>query len=234
MDASLKMRDTLLNPKSKYYRTGWETRSKPLRITLKNGAERLLLPLYSDLLNFSLVIYSDDHGASWRRANNPIMSRAGIQPALIRLSNGVIVAYMRNNAGILNLNKVLVSSSSDDGLTWTPAMPSLNFRNNNSSLSVTKMTYGKYSGDIALAYNPDDNRNTLEVAISKDDGVTWDKKIVEQANEGGVERFEYPSITQASDGNLYVSFTHDLDPILCSGHHDCQNIGVISISSTAL
>ena len=86
MDASLKMRDTLLNPKSKYYRTGWETRSKPLRITLKNGAERLLLPLYSDLLNFSLVIYSDDHGASWRRANNPIMSRAGIQPALIRLS----------------------------------------------------------------------------------------------------------------------------------------------------
>lgn len=233
-DTAIKMRDTLLNPNSKYYKIGWETRSNPLPVRLRDGTERLLLPLYSDTLHFSLVIYSDDQGASWHRANNPIMSRSGIQPALVQLSSGVIIAYLRNNAGILNLNRALVSSSSDNGLTWTPAVPSSNFRNNNSSLSVTKMTYGKYAGDIALVYNPDDRRNTLEVAISKDDGVTWHKKIVERVNEGGAERFEYPSITRASDGDLYISFTHDLDPAFCSGHKDCQTIGVIRISPVTL
>src|SRR5688572_21695593 len=45
---------------------GWMTRAKPLRLTEGAHAGRLLLPLYSDGFNISLMAISDDDGDTWR------------------------------------------------------------------------------------------------------------------------------------------------------------------------
>jgi hypothetical protein len=237
---------TMFNPNSEYYyHRGWETRSNPLKITTKDGGTRILLPLYSDALNFSAIAYSDDNGSSWSLAPSPIMTRFGIQPALVQITQPDgrkrILAYMRNNGGMLNLTRALYSYSDDDGLDWQPSIPSINFRNYSSSLSAYKLPYGEYAGSLVVVYNLDRHRKVLAIAMSRDNGKTWKKLIIEQADRSkdsnSNESFQYPSITQSADGKLYISFTHyypnDLE--YCHVEHDkaafdCQNIGTVRFS----
>ncbi|RYG31251.1 MAG: exo-alpha-sialidase, partial [Chitinophagaceae bacterium] len=68
---------------------GWMTRIQP--VILKSG--RILLPLYSDGLNMSMVAISDDDGETWK-PSLPIVGRGPIQPALAVKKNGDIVAMM--------------------------------------------------------------------------------------------------------------------------------------------
>src|SRR5690606_27262638 len=67
--------------------TGWMSRIKPL--ILQDG--KILLPLYSDGFNLSLLAISEDHGTSWL-PSLPIVGRGPIQPALARKKNGDIIA----------------------------------------------------------------------------------------------------------------------------------------------
>ena len=194
---------------------GWETRSNP--ITIKhNGKPRILLPLYSDKLNFSLILYSDDDGVTWNPS--PILSRAGIQPCLVQKKEGEIVAYMRNNGGILNLDSMLLSKSSDCGESWSNALPALvvnsswHLKNHSSSLAVYKLPYGQdgqYKNSWVLAYNPDDHRKTLQLALSEDEGETWSYRVLKQGNaKDDGNTFEYPSITQAPSGHIILSYSY--------------------------
>ena len=93
---------------------GWMTSIHPL--TLKNG--RILLPLYSDGFNFSMIAISDDDGSTWRNSL-PIVGRGPIQPALAVKKDGTIVAYMRDSGDAPN--RVQISTSSDNGESWTLA-----------------------------------------------------------------------------------------------------------------
>jgi len=234
---SIKVKETLLNSKSKYYKGSWKTRSNPIKIELANGGERLLLPLYSDLVNFSLIVYSDDQGGSWHRAQTPIMSRGAVQPALAQLEDGTLVAYMRNKNGILNKNRALISYSSDEGKNWTPAIPSTSIRNRNSNLSMMKLAYGPHCEAIALAYSPDSERKILRIALSKDGGINWHQKTLLESSDDSEERYEYPSLTQSADGMLHLSFTRILDKGACSGESgtkECQHIAVISLDPSSL
>ena len=72
--------------------TGWMTRTLPL--TLPSG--RILIPVYSDGFNASLMAISDDDGATWR-ASSPIVGLGPIQPAVVRKRNGSLVAYCRDS-----------------------------------------------------------------------------------------------------------------------------------------
>jgi hypothetical protein len=91
---------------------GWMTRIKPL--ILEDG--KILLPLYSDGYNFSLVAISEDDGESWR-PSLPIVGRGPIQPALIQKQNGDIVAYMRDSGD--PPPRVHRSISKDNGESWS-------------------------------------------------------------------------------------------------------------------
>ena len=64
-------------------RTGWMVRTHPLE--LPSG--RMLLGLYSDVYDLSLVAISDDRGATWR-PSEPIVGRGGVQPSLVRRNDG--------------------------------------------------------------------------------------------------------------------------------------------------
>src|SRR5699024_2323544 len=71
---------------------GWQTRIHPLLLS----GNKILLPLYSDGFNFSLVAISDDDGLTWH-PGLPIVGRGNVQPSLIQKKEGTIVAYMRDN-----------------------------------------------------------------------------------------------------------------------------------------
>ena len=57
---------------------------------------RLIVPLYSDGFNFSLMAITDDWGATWK-TSTPLVGVGNIQPSLARKKDGTLVAYMRDN-----------------------------------------------------------------------------------------------------------------------------------------
>lgn len=235
---SVKTRLSLLNENAyELFTKGWLNRATPIKINLQSGGERLLVPLYSDSLEFSFVIYSDDHGKTWKRAENPILGRGNLQPSIAQLGDGTLKAYMRNGYGIANRNRALVSYSYDEGKTWQTALPDEEIHNFDSSLSFLKLA----SGELVLAYNSDDTRRLLDLALFNSDGTLKQKKRLKTGVQGSHndEKFEFPSVTQSSNGALHISCRHiflDEDAICMNvedGGKSCQNIGVISIDPNA-
>ncbi|MGA0555220.1 sialidase family protein [Larkinella sp. VNQ87] len=178
---------------------GWMTRIKPL--LLDNG--RILLPLYSDGLNMSMIAISDDDGTSWR-PSLPIVGRGPIQPALARRKNGTLVAYMRDSGDMPS--RVHTSESSDQGETWTATIKS--DIPNTASVELLRLRDGKWA---FLGNDIDDGRYRLSLFLSDDEGKTWPWKFrVEdkKKNEGG---FSYPCLIQTPDGLLHMTYSHHLE-----------------------
>ena len=68
----------------KYFsRMGWMARNHP--IELPSG--RILVPLYSDGYNLSLIAITDDGGRTWS-SSEPLVSLGGVQPSLVRKRDG--------------------------------------------------------------------------------------------------------------------------------------------------
>lgn len=179
--------------------TGWMTRIKPLM--LADG--KILLPLYSDGFNLSLIAISDDGGRSWL-PSQPVVGRGNIQPALVQRKDGTIVAYMRDSGD--SPTRIQTAESNDGGVNWTAArkteLPS------GASVDALVLQDGRW----AILFNDvDDGRYRLRLYVSADEGKTWPLQyaVEDDANRKG--RFSYPSIIQASDGMLHLSYSYHLD-----------------------
>lgn len=179
--------------------TGWMTRTHPT--ILPTG--RILLPLYSDGYNVSLVAISDDQGANWR-ASQPIVGWGPIQPTLVRKENGTLVAYMRDSGNAPN--RVLVSTSTDHGESWSPAVDT-DIPNPGSSLEAIVLQDGRW----VMVYNDtEQGRHRLCAALSDDEGKTWKwKRHIAQA-EHGQASFSYPSLVQATDKTLHLTYSYSV------------------------
>jgi len=177
--------------------TGWMTRIHPF--VLPNG--RILLPLYSDGFNVSLMGISDDLGENWR-ASQPIVGLGPIQPTVARKKDGTLVAYLRDSGG--PPHRVMHSESKDDGESWTPAVDT-EIPNPGSSLEVLMLADSRW---VMVFNDTEDGRHRLAVALSDDEGATWKvKKYVDQA-EPGQKSFAYPSLIQTSDGLLHLTYSY--------------------------
>jgi predicted neuraminidase len=177
---------------------GWMTRIHP--VTLKTG--RILLPLYSDGYNFSMIAISDDDGTTWRNSL-PIVGRGPIQPALAVKKDGTIVAYMRDSGDAPT--RVHISTSSDNGESWT--VSSKTDIPNEASVELCVLKDGKWAffgNDIS------DGRYQLSLYISDDEGSTWKwKELIEyQADKKG--SFSYPCLIQTKDGLLHITYSYSL------------------------
>ncbi len=175
--------------------TGWMTRIKPL--TFPDG--RIILPLYSDGFNFSMMAISDDFGQTWT-PGLPLVGRGPIQPALIQKKNGTLVAYMRDSGDAPTM--VQISESVDMGKSWTPSaktdIP------NTASVEVLKLQDGKWAflGNDIL-----DGRYRLSLYLSDDEGATWKWKARledRKKDEGG---YSYPSMISGNDGLIHISYS---------------------------
>lgn len=177
--------------------TGWMTRTHPT--ILENG--KILLPLYSDGFNFGLIAISEDDGETWK-SSLPIVGRGLNQPSLIVRNDGSIDAYMRDDGD--EPGRIMLSHSDDEGYSWTYAVES-DIPNPGASIEVLKLK----NGDWLLAYNDvDDGRYSITVAISDDEGKTWKWKKKLENRKGG--SFSYPSVIQADDGKIHITYSYRL------------------------
>ncbi|GGC37612.1 glycosyl hydrolase [Parapedobacter defluvii] len=176
---------------------GWMTRIKPLV-----SGKRILLPLYSDGFNFSLLAISEDGGRSWK-PSLPIVGRGPIQPALAKRADGTLVAYMRDSGDAPT--RVQVSESNDGGWSWSAArktdIP------NGASVDVLVLDDGRW---VMLGNDVDDGRYRLNLYFSDDEGETWPVKLPIEYDASKQGRYSYPSLIQGSDGWLHISYSYHL------------------------
>lgn len=179
-----------------YQRLGWMPRVHPT--VLPSG--RWLWPLYCDTFSCSIVALSDDQGRTWH-ASAPIIGYGNIQPSLVRKQDGSIVAFMRDNGPF---RRIRLSTSADDGETWS-AVTSSELPNPGAGIEAIRLE----SGHWALIYNDTQTgRHSLAVALSDDEGATWKWTRHVARGAAGSGSFHYPSILQATDGAIHVTYTH--------------------------
>ena len=175
---------------------GWMTRIKPLQT--KTGS--IALPLYSDGFNFSIMAISRDQGKSWA-ASAPIVSRGGIQPALLQRNNGDIVAMMRDNGD--EPGSIKMSISKDDGKEWTPAVKT-NIQNPGSSVETLQLKDGRI---LLICNDLQKGRHKLSLYQSKDEGITWQFAGIIDQDLLQKDGFSYPAAIQAADGTIHITYS---------------------------
>lgn len=175
---------------------GWMTRIHP--ITLESG--RILLPLYSDGLNMSMVAISDDDGATWR-PGLPIVGRGPIQPALAVRKNGNIVAYMRDSGD--SPTRVQIAVSADQGESWSAAQKSE--IPNEASVELCVLKDGKWA---FLGNDINGGRYQLSLYLSDDEGKTWKWKELVEYSKDKKESYSYPCLIQTPDGLLNMTYSY--------------------------
>jgi len=162
-------------------------------IQLKSG--RLLMavayhgnsiPDRKNRLGSAWSYYSDDNGRNWqpgREVANPD-SVVVQEPGVVELKEGRILMWMRTNSGFQ-----YQSWSTDGGIGWTAAQRS----NIKSPLSPAAIDRIPRTGDLLLVWNNNDNSNPatkgkrtpLTIAISKDEGKSWQRiKNIETNPDG--------------------------------------------------
>jgi predicted neuraminidase len=179
--------------------TGWMTRIKPL--ILESG--KILLPLYSDGFNLSMVAVSEDQGQSWL-PSLPIVGRGPIQPALAQKKNGEIVTLMRDSGDAPT--RVQKSISKDEGESWSVAVKT--DIPNTASVELLVLQSGHW---VFVGNDIDDGRYRVALYLSDDEGESWKWKVYLEDEPKGSGGFSYPSLIQTDDGLLHLTYSYHLD-----------------------
>jgi len=133
---------------------------------------------------------SDDNGKTWRQSRSQLTGKTPQrhvvlqEPGVVELKDGRLMMWMRTTAGCQ-----YVSYSKDGGETWTPAAPSMMM----SPCSPASIERIPKTGDLLLVWNDHSRidkalrgkRTPLNVAISRDEGRTWEKVKTLEDDPGG-------------------------------------------------
>ncbi len=194
----------LSRARDKYYRRmGWMPRAHA--VVLRGG--RLLLPLYSDGFDFSLMALSDDGGETWR-ASAPILGLGPVQPSVLERKDGSLVAYMRDNGP--PPQRLQFSESRDGGETWSVATDT-SILNPGGGSDAVRLRSGAW---VLLNNDTEKGRHSMLVSLSDDEGKSWkwSRHLGRSAPEAGGPHFAYPSVIQAADGSLHATYTYTIAP----------------------
>ena len=187
----------------KYFsRVGWFTRTHP--IELPTG--RMILPLYSDGYSMGLMALSDDGGQTWN-ASEPLVGYGNIQPSVVRRKDGTLVAYMRDNGP--PPKRIHWSESKDNGVSWTAAADT-DLPNPGTSVECIVLGGGQW---LMVSNDLESGRYSLVAALSDDEGKTWKwrRHLDRDTATKPPGSFHYPSVIQAADGSIHVSYSYFLN-----------------------
>lgn len=197
-------------------------RSKPIH--LRSG--RILAPAsLEDSYWRAFADRSDDGGATWEKSNEITIDVSGateagtdpipvsdqsrgktgvIQPTLWQSSDGSVHMLLRSTEKC-----VYRADSTDDGATFSRAYPT-DLPNNNSGIDIARLD----SGALLLAMNPVaenwGKRTPLSLMISLDGGVSFDKLLDLETEEG---EFSYPAVIPDENGAI-ITYTHRRENIM--------------------
>ena len=176
---------------------GLNVRNKPIR--LPDGS--LLLPCYDEIVPRSVFLASDGVGP-WALLGESVPIPSNIQPAVVRLDDGRLLAALRNPAR----GEMWVMHSDNEGRCWSSPSAS-GFANPGSACDLLRLG----NGHLILALNDSaDERLTLSIALSTDEGRTWPFR--RKVDVGQKER-SYPSLTQTPDGLVHLTYTRGRERI---------------------
>ena len=126
-----------------------------------------------------------------------------IQPSILRLADGRLQVLMRTHNA-----RLATSYSSDGGLTWTPVTLS-DVENNQSGTDAVTLSDGRhalvYNNFQTLPLTPKGPRTPLSLAISSDDGASWQHVLT--LEDSPIDQYSYPAIIQGRDGTLHITYT---------------------------
>jgi len=178
-----------------YFRKTWGWLGRNHIIVLSSG--EVLFPLYSEILWRSEFMLSKDGGKTWERAGEIASKPGNIQPAVVELDDGTLMALMRSGS---KPGKIWQSYSSDKGMTWSKAEQTT-LPNPNAGIDLIRLK----TKELVLAFNNSGTRRTpLSIALSKDDGKTW--HVIKDIETDDAE-FSYPSLCQDADGKIWLTYT---------------------------
>ncbi|MFH1417067.1 MAG: sialidase family protein [Planctomycetota bacterium] len=178
---------------------GTNVRNPPIR-TVEG---ELLLPAYDDLIPRSLFFASQD-GESWRLRSAVFTDgpHFNIQPSVVKLGDGRLLACMRNAGG----GWLWAMASDDHGRSWSLPIDT-GFTNPGSAALLLRLT----SGNLVLVFNDDPSvRRPLSISLSTDEGRSWSKPKPLVEGDGS---YSYPAAIQAHDGIVHVLYTRDRQSI---------------------
>jgi len=180
-------------------RLGWMPRAHPFVLERR----RLILPLYSDGFDFSLMALSDDGGATWR-TSTPLVGAGNIQPSIVRRRDGSLFTVMRDNGPAPK--RLHQSESRDGGETWSPVTDS-ELPNPGSGAEILGLRNGHW---VLISNDTETGRHRLTVQLSDDEGKTWQwrRALEEDAPGPAAGRYHYPSLFEAADGTLHATYSH--------------------------
>lgn len=171
---------------------GTMPRTKPL--ALRDGA--WLLPLYDERRWHPLFWRSEDGGKTWQEVAVPMRRFRCIQPAVVELSTGQLVAYCRSTAGV-----IVRLTSDNGGRHWSDPEPTV-LPNPNSAVDLVRCP----DGALVLAMNDHrSDRTPLSIAFSPDETERW---TVIRDLEVGAGEFSYPCLLTTSDGFVHCVYTY--------------------------
>jgi predicted neuraminidase len=190
-------------------RPGMMVRNRP--IVLDDGD--YLLPIYHETGENTEVVGAESTSLFLRRAQKTgewketgaIRSpRGNIQPAVVEIAPGRLIAYCRRGGGYGPTTDgwLVRAESSDGGWTWSEGRDSA-FPNPNAAVDFLKLA----SGHLLLVFNDSmTSRTPLMAALSRDGDRSWPAR---RAIAQGPGDFAYPIALQAKDGRIHVVFTSD-------------------------
>jgi hypothetical protein len=182
----------------KYFRRmGWMPRAAPT--VLPSG--RILLPLYSDGFSFSLVAISDDSGKTWK-ASRPILSVGGVQPSIVRKTDGTLVAFMRDNGP--PPKRIIVSESTDSGMTWSIGRDH-ELVDCGAGVQALRLANGHW---LVIHNDVEEGRHSLALHLSDDEGATWKWVRHVELVEKDAGSFSYPSLCEGQGGRIHGSYSY--------------------------
>lgn len=181
-------------------RLGWMPRAHPL--VRSDGA--VIIPLSNENFNIAAMAITKDGGETWTLSQ--MVPETGLtQPTLVEFPDGRITAFFRNGD---RRRRIKRSDSTDGGMTWSEvtltSLPHLG-----AGIEAIRLR----SGHLAMIYNDkeEDPRDRLAISVSTDDGSTW--SVTRHIDNVTGSRFDYPSVIQAKDGMIHVTYSDNLKTI---------------------
>jgi predicted neuraminidase len=163
---------------------------------------------------FSFADRTTDRGLTWERSDNfetdkdKLGGRNAIQPTLWESGAGHVHALLRTQHGV-----IWKTESNDYGKTWTEVVAT-ELPNNNSGIEALRLPDGR----VLLCYNPVGgnwgDRTPIDLAISSDDGATWNTVAHLEDDADKESEFSYPSMKLSTDETaVLLTYTWQRDKV---------------------